>query len=224
MTVLLTTHYMEEADALCDRVALMHLGTIRARGHAGRAEGRSSAPDATLEDVFRHYTGDTLAGDDRREACVRSAALAGPRVALAERARAAPIWRRYPSRVGTFCLVELQKLRHDRTELFTRAVQPVLWLVDLRRDVQPPPRDPDRRRPVPRLPGARDHRPVGPVRRDLLRHPDHLGARRGRADEAARHADAALGADPRQVVRRRHPRRSRRCRRAGRSRRSSASR
>ena len=39
------------------------------------------------------------------------------------------IWRQFPSRVGTFCLVELQKLRHDRTEIFTRAVQPVLWLV-----------------------------------------------------------------------------------------------
>lgn len=39
------------------------------------------------------------------------------------------IWRRFPSRVATFCLVELQKLRHDRTELLTRAVQPVLWLV-----------------------------------------------------------------------------------------------
>jgi ABC-2 type transport system permease protein len=33
------------------------------------------------------------------------------------------------SRVGTFCLVELQKLRHDRTELLTRAIQPILWLV-----------------------------------------------------------------------------------------------
>jgi ABC-2 type transport system permease protein len=31
--------------------------------------------------------------------------------------------------VATFCLVELQKLSHDRTELFTRAVQPVLWLL-----------------------------------------------------------------------------------------------
>ncbi|MGH3003347.1 MAG: ABC transporter permease [Gaiellaceae bacterium] len=38
-------------------------------------------------------------------------------------------WRPFPSRVVTFCLVELQKLRHDRTELFTRAVQPVLWLL-----------------------------------------------------------------------------------------------
>ena len=33
------------------------------------------------------------------------------------------------SRVGTFCLVELQKLRHDRTELVTRAIQPALWLL-----------------------------------------------------------------------------------------------
>jgi ABC-type multidrug transport system ATPase subunit len=32
MTVLLTTHYMEEADLLCDRVALMHVGVKRAEG------------------------------------------------------------------------------------------------------------------------------------------------------------------------------------------------
>jgi ABC-2 type transport system ATP-binding protein len=32
MTVLLTTHYMEEADALCDRVALMHHGRLQAVG------------------------------------------------------------------------------------------------------------------------------------------------------------------------------------------------
>jgi ABC-2 type transport system permease protein len=37
--------------------------------------------------------------------------------------------RRYPSRIATFCLVEMQKVRHDRTELVTRAVQPVLWLL-----------------------------------------------------------------------------------------------
>jgi ABC-2 type transport system permease protein len=39
------------------------------------------------------------------------------------------VWRQFPSRVATFCLVELQRLRHDRTELLTRAVQPVLWLL-----------------------------------------------------------------------------------------------
>lgn len=33
------------------------------------------------------------------------------------------------SRVGTLCLVELRKLRHDRSELLTRSIQPVLWLL-----------------------------------------------------------------------------------------------
>jgi ABC-2 type transport system ATP-binding protein len=63
-TVLMTTHYMEEADLHCDRVALMHHGTLRATGtsaelKAGLGEG------ATLDDVFRHYTGGTL--DDESE-------------------------------------------------------------------------------------------------------------------------------------------------------------
>jgi ABC-2 type transport system ATP-binding protein len=61
MTVLLTTHYMEEAQALCDRVALMHLGTLRAIGETDELQ-HELGPDATLEDVFRHYTGDTLEG------------------------------------------------------------------------------------------------------------------------------------------------------------------
>ncbi|MFC4585414.1 ABC transporter permease [Sphaerisporangium corydalis] len=40
-----------------------------------------------------------------------------------------PFWRQYPSRVGALCLVELQKMRRDRTELVTRAIQPALWLI-----------------------------------------------------------------------------------------------
>jgi ABC-2 type transport system permease protein len=32
-------------------------------------------------------------------------------------------------RMGAFAIVELQKLRHDHTELFTRMVQPALWLL-----------------------------------------------------------------------------------------------
>jgi ABC-2 type transport system ATP-binding protein len=59
MTVLMTTHYMDEADAYCDRISLMHRSAIRVTGRpadlrAGLGEG------ATLDDVFRHYTGDTL--------------------------------------------------------------------------------------------------------------------------------------------------------------------
>jgi len=37
-TILLTTHYMEEADQLCDRVAIMDHGRLLAAGHPGRAE------------------------------------------------------------------------------------------------------------------------------------------------------------------------------------------
>lgn len=69
MTVLLTTHYMEEADALCDRVALMHHGALRAVGSPQdlkSALSSDAAPNATLEDVFRHYAGETLTGDTAR--------------------------------------------------------------------------------------------------------------------------------------------------------------
>ena len=37
--------------------------------------------------------------------------------------------RRLASRIITLCWVELRKIRHDRTELYTRAIQPALWLL-----------------------------------------------------------------------------------------------
>ncbi len=43
--------------------------------------------------------------------------------------RARTGWRVLPARVAAMCAVELQKLRHDRTELYTRAIQPALWLL-----------------------------------------------------------------------------------------------
>ncbi|HEY3556769.1 MAG TPA: ATP-binding cassette domain-containing protein, partial [Kribbella sp.] len=64
MTVLLTTHYMEEADALCDRVALMHLGSIRAEGAPDELKAQIGN-GATLEDVFRHHTGGSLDEDTK---------------------------------------------------------------------------------------------------------------------------------------------------------------
>jgi len=59
MTVLLTTHYMEEADVLCDRVALMHHGRLRAVGTPAELKTKVG-PEASLEDVFRHYAGSGL--------------------------------------------------------------------------------------------------------------------------------------------------------------------
>jgi ABC-2 type transport system permease protein len=37
--------------------------------------------------------------------------------------------RRLASRIVTLCWVELRKIRHDRTELYTRAIRPALWLL-----------------------------------------------------------------------------------------------
>jgi ABC-2 type transport system permease protein len=38
-------------------------------------------------------------------------------------------WRVLPSRIVTFCLLELLRIRHDQTELLIRAIQPALWLL-----------------------------------------------------------------------------------------------
>ncbi|MDH6113902.1 ABC-2 type transport system ATP-binding protein [Kitasatospora sp. MAP12-15] len=70
MTVLVTTHYMDEADQYCDRVALMHRGRIRALGtpHDLRAEVGEQlalAEPPTLDDVFRHFAGSTLANQEK---------------------------------------------------------------------------------------------------------------------------------------------------------------
>lgn len=59
MTILLTTHYMEEAEALCDRVAMMSHGHLAADG-TPRELTAALGPTATLEDVFRHFAGDSL--------------------------------------------------------------------------------------------------------------------------------------------------------------------
>ena len=60
MTIFLTTHYMEEADSLCQRVAIMHRGKVATIGTPAELKASLDQPDATLDDVFAHYTGDAL--------------------------------------------------------------------------------------------------------------------------------------------------------------------
>jgi ABC-2 type transport system ATP-binding protein len=64
MTVLLTTHYMEDADELCDTVALMHRGRLAAAGSPAQLKA-DLGPDASLEDVFRHHAGIDLAASGK---------------------------------------------------------------------------------------------------------------------------------------------------------------
>jgi ABC-2 type transport system permease protein len=59
----------------------------------------------------------------------RAAPLVGDRPAPPRPGPAPAPWLLFPRRVAALCLVELQKLGHDRTELFTRAIQPALWLL-----------------------------------------------------------------------------------------------
>jgi ABC-2 type transport system ATP-binding protein len=47
---------MEEADELCDRVAIMHLGKVAAIGTPSELK-TSVGEGATLDDVFVHYSG-----------------------------------------------------------------------------------------------------------------------------------------------------------------------
>jgi len=59
ITVLITTHDMDEAEELCDELAIMHQGKIGVIGKP--AELRASlGPEATLDDVFAHYSGGAI--------------------------------------------------------------------------------------------------------------------------------------------------------------------
>jgi ABC-2 type transport system ATP-binding protein len=67
MTILVTTHNMEEADEHCDRVAVMHTGQVAVIGSPAELKAEVG-PTATLNDVFIHFTGATLEqGGDFRE-------------------------------------------------------------------------------------------------------------------------------------------------------------
>lgn len=57
-TLIFTTHYMEEADELCDRVAIMNLGKLVAVDSPAALEEKSRCKN--LEGVFIHLTGEEV--------------------------------------------------------------------------------------------------------------------------------------------------------------------
>ena len=54
-TILLTTHYLEEAEQLCDHVAFINDGQIAAQGSSAELAGRYGA--STLEDAYLELVG-----------------------------------------------------------------------------------------------------------------------------------------------------------------------
>ncbi len=57
-TIILTTHYMEEAEALCDRVGIIDHGKLIALGSPGELRTQHGAKD--LEEVFIKLTGRSI--------------------------------------------------------------------------------------------------------------------------------------------------------------------
>ena len=72
VAILLTTHDMEEADLLCDRIAFLAGGKIVAEGtprelRAQVAGSSGSADDIDMEDVFMAFTGRSIEEDEEDE-------------------------------------------------------------------------------------------------------------------------------------------------------------
>lgn len=62
VTTLMSTHVLEIAEAICDRIAIMYQGRILALGTMEELRQRASLPSSGLEDIFLKLTG---AGDTK---------------------------------------------------------------------------------------------------------------------------------------------------------------
>ena len=59
MTIILTTHYMDEAENLCDRMGIMYEGKLVAEGQLSEIKEKSGLEEGSiLEDVYLSVTAD----------------------------------------------------------------------------------------------------------------------------------------------------------------------
>jgi ABC-2 type transport system ATP-binding protein len=73
LTILLTTHDMEEAEQLCTDLAILHAGRIAVRGEPSQLKAGLS-DHASLEEVFAHYSALSEGGRLRDTASARRVA------------------------------------------------------------------------------------------------------------------------------------------------------
>jgi ABC-2 type transport system ATP-binding protein len=59
-TIFFSTHNMEEADGVSDRVAIMNQGKVAVIGTVPELKARTQKPNATLEDAFIFFSGNTI--------------------------------------------------------------------------------------------------------------------------------------------------------------------
>jgi len=60
-TIMMSTHTLEVAQAMCDRIAIIQAGVIRASGTMAELRADSEAGAAGLEDIFLKLTGENAA-------------------------------------------------------------------------------------------------------------------------------------------------------------------
>ena len=60
-TILMSTHTLEIAEAMCDRIAIIQNGVLVARGTMTELRQQTESGDASLEDLFLRLTGGTSA-------------------------------------------------------------------------------------------------------------------------------------------------------------------
>ena len=75
-TLFFTTHYMDEAESHCDRIAIMQKGKIAAVGTCQELEASFGGIHHSLDEVFRHYAGGSIetAGSFRKISTDRATA------------------------------------------------------------------------------------------------------------------------------------------------------
>ncbi|HVO28569.1 MAG TPA: ATP-binding cassette domain-containing protein [Candidatus Paceibacterota bacterium] len=59
-TIFFSTHNMEEADGVSDQVAIMNQGKIAVIGSVAELKAKTGKPNATLEDAFIFFSGNTM--------------------------------------------------------------------------------------------------------------------------------------------------------------------
>jgi ABC-2 type transport system ATP-binding protein len=63
ITLFMTTHYMEEAQELCDRIAIMNRGRIEVLGNLRELRKAARMPRATMDELFMHFVGPSESGE-----------------------------------------------------------------------------------------------------------------------------------------------------------------
>jgi ABC-2 type transport system ATP-binding protein len=59
-TVLMSTHTLEVAESMCDRIAIIHRGRIAVQGTMAEVQEQTASEDLGLEDLFLKLTGGML--------------------------------------------------------------------------------------------------------------------------------------------------------------------